>query len=82
MPGNHFLILKRLQRDMYVIFDNSRFTSDNVRDKSLIFGIYVYKKYTIYIFLDVYVNIVWLCLSSVTLFTFYTHTHALKIFQN
>ena len=64
---------------MYVIFVNTRLASDNVRDKSLIFGIYVYKKNTIYIYLDVDVNIVWLCLSSVTLFTFYTH--ALKIFQ-
>ena len=48
---------------MYVIFDNTRFTSDNVRDKSLIFGIRVYKKNTIYIYLELDVNIVWLCLS-------------------
>ena len=50
---------------MDVIFDNTRFTLYNIRDKSLILGTYVFKKNTIYIYLDVDVNIVWPCLSSV-----------------
>ena len=37
-------IFKRLQSDMYIIYDYTSFTTVNVRDKSLILGIYVYKR--------------------------------------
>ena len=43
---------------MYVIYDYTSFTTVNMRDGSLILGIYVYKKNKIYTYLDVDINIV------------------------